>query len=142
MQTLTVEQAVTILAQPKRGRRAAAVMKELGQHPETELPLVVKNGRFGPYVTDGVVNASVPKGRDFKTLTLQDGVDLIAAREEKLRDQGKDPRAPASQKKATKTKAAKKKADQEEGGEEEVDAQEEVDPQEDGFKTQAKRKTA
>ncbi|MEM6704109.1 MAG: type I DNA topoisomerase [Acidobacteriota bacterium] len=110
MQTLTVEQAVTILAQPKRGRRAAAVMKELGEHPETELALVVKNGRFGPYVTDGVVNASVPKGRDFKTLTLQDGVDLIAAREEKLRDQGKDPRAPAAKKKATKKKVAKKKA--------------------------------
>ncbi len=121
MATITVAEAVALFAQPKRRGRAAAAIKELGNHPETELPLVIKSGRFGPYVTDGVVNASVPKGRDAKSLTLQDGVDLIAAREEKLRDQGKDPRAPkkkaakkkakkkAAKKKATKKKAAKKK---------------------------------
>ena len=108
MATVTVEQALALFAQPKKGRGAAAAIKELGNHPETELPLVIKNGRFGPYVTDGVVNASVPKGQDAKTVTLQDGVELIAAREEKLRDQGKDPRAP-KKKKAAKKKTAKKK---------------------------------
>ena len=107
MATVTVEEAMALFAQPKRGRRAAAVLKEIGTHPETELPLVVKNGRFGPYVTDGVVNASVPKGRDAKALTLDDAVELIAAREQRLRDQGKDPRAP---KKKAKKKAVKKKA--------------------------------
>ena len=56
-------------------------------------PLVIKSGRYGPYVTDGVVNASLPKGQDPATLGLEEAVALLAAREEKLREQGKDPRA-------------------------------------------------
>ncbi len=99
--TVTLDEAVKIFAQPK-GRRgqAQAPLAELGKHPGTELDLVVKNGRFGPYVTDGVVNASLPKGKDPKSLTLEEAVELIAAREQRMRDQGKDPRA---------KKAAKKK---------------------------------
>ena len=55
--------------------------------------ITVRVGRFGPYVTDGTVNASVPKGRDPASLTLDEGVDLLARREERLRADGKDPRA-------------------------------------------------
>jgi DNA topoisomerase-1 len=69
----------------------------------------VRTGKFGPYVTDGVVNASLPRGRDPKTLTLQDGLDLIAGREEKLRSEGKDPRAPkAASKSAAKRAPARR----------------------------------
>ena len=95
MASITLDQAVEIYQQPKqRGRAASTVMKEIGEHPDTGLALVVKNGRFGPYVTDGVVNATVPKGQDPTAVDLDRAVELIAAREQKMRDQGKDPRAP------------------------------------------------
>ena len=96
MKTITLDEALKVLAQPRQfGRRVAqSVLAELGEHPDSKASITVRTGKFGPYVTDGVVNASLPRGRDPKTLTLQDGVDLIAAREEKLRSEGKDPRAP------------------------------------------------
>ena len=111
MRQITLEQAVELFAQPKqRGRRTAAPLKAFGDHPRTELPLVLKDGRFGPYVTDGTVNASVPKGRDPNTLELDDAVELIDAREQKLRDMGKDPRAKKAKKAKKKKKKTKKKA--------------------------------
>ncbi len=111
--SITLSEAVVMFNQPKpRGRAATAINPDLGKHPETDLTLQVKNGRFGPYVTDGVVNATIPKGIEPAELTLAEGVNLIAAREQRMRDQGKDPRAkktkkaPAKAKK--KTTAAKK----------------------------------
>jgi DNA topoisomerase-1 len=93
--TVTVAEAVELFKQPKGGRRrsAAAVLKELGPHPETKEDLQVKTGRYGPYVTDGTVNATVPKGTDPEALTLDQAVELLAKREERMRAQGKDPRA-------------------------------------------------
>jgi len=93
--TLTVEEAVELFNQPKggRGRGSAAVLKELGPHPESKESLQVKTGRYGPYVTDGTVNATIPKGTDPETLTMDQAVELIAKREERMRAQGKDPRA-------------------------------------------------
>ena len=80
-------------------------------HPDNGEPVKLLRGRFGPYVTDGTVNASIPKGRDPVSITLDDAVDLIAAREVKLRDQGKHPRAPKPKRKPrAKAKARKKKS--------------------------------
>jgi DNA topoisomerase-1 len=92
---LTVDEAVELLKQPKggRGRSAAAVLKELGPHPESKENLQVKTGRYGPYVTDGTVNATIPKGTDPEALTMEQAVELIAKREERMKVQGKDPRA-------------------------------------------------
>ncbi|NOX58296.1 MAG: type I DNA topoisomerase [Planctomycetes bacterium] len=113
---ITLAEALEIFKQPKkggRGARGSAVIAELGKHPDSDAEVKVKNGRFGPYVTDGVVNATIPKGRDPASVTLEQGLELIAAREQKMRDQGKDPRAkkaaPAKRKKATAKKATKKK---------------------------------
>jgi len=95
MTTLTLDEAVTLLAPPqRRGRAGRHPAQEIGTHPQTQLPLTVKSGRFGPYVTDGVVNASLPRGMNPEGLTVEKAVELLAAREQKLRDQGKDPRAP------------------------------------------------
>ena len=107
--TLSLDEAVAKLKEPKRGRGsgAASVISDLGAHPETGEYLQVKNGRFGPYVTDGTVNATVPKGKDPATVDLEQAVELIARREEKLRSQGKDPRA--KKKKPAKKKTAGKK---------------------------------
>ncbi len=104
--SVTLEAAVEAFSKPKAGRaRGIQTLKELGTHPDTKLELSIKSGRFGPYVTDGTVNASVPKGKDPEGVTLDDAVELIARREAKLRAQGKDPRAPKPKKTRRKKKA-------------------------------------
>ena len=84
MFTVTFEQAKELLAQPKargRGRAAAAPpLRELGADPATGQPMVVKDGRFGPYVTDGETNASLRKGDDVATLTVERAAELLADR--------------------------------------------------------------
>ena len=79
------------------------MLKELGPHPESKENLQVKTGRYGPYVTDGTINATIPKGTDPESLTMDQAVELIAKREERMRAQGKDPRA-KKKKRATRKK--------------------------------------
>jgi DNA topoisomerase-1 len=84
--TLTTEEAESILAQPKqrRGRGAPKPpLKELGPDPASGKPLVVKDGRFGPYVTDGETNASLRRGDDVERLTLERALELLAERRAK-----------------------------------------------------------
>jgi DNA topoisomerase-1 len=84
--TLTVEEAESVLAQPKqrRGRGTPKPpLKELGPDPESGRPLVVKDGRFGPYVTDGKTNASLRRGDDPQELTLERALELLAERRAK-----------------------------------------------------------
>jgi DNA topoisomerase-1 len=83
--TVTVEEAQALLAQPaRRGRRAArAPLKELGLDPGNGKPVVVKAGRFGPYVTDGHTNASLRRGDTPEAITLERAVELLAERRAK-----------------------------------------------------------
>ena len=83
--TITVEEALAIYAQPKTyGRRGAAAPKpplaELGIDPASEKLIVMKEGRFGPYVTDGITNASLRRGDDPETITNDRAVELLAER--------------------------------------------------------------
>jgi DNA topoisomerase I len=81
--TITADEALALLAQPKqrRGRGAAAApLKELGPDPASGKPMVVKDGRFGPYVTDGETNASLRRGDDPETLTVERAAELLADR--------------------------------------------------------------
>jgi DNA topoisomerase-1 len=82
--TLTLAEAKELFAQPKtRGRRtgaAAAPLRELGQDPATGKPMVIKDGRFGPYVTDGETNASLRKGDEVAAITDQRAAELLADR--------------------------------------------------------------
>ena len=81
--TLTVAEALDLLAQPKqrRGRGTAAPpLKELGPDPASGKPMVVKDGRFGPYVTDGETNASLRRGDEPETLTVERAAELLADR--------------------------------------------------------------
>ncbi|MGH3391315.1 MAG: topoisomerase C-terminal repeat-containing protein, partial [Actinomadura sp.] len=86
--TVTLEQAKELFAQPKqrgRGRAAAAPpLRELGDDPASGKPVVVKEGRFGPYVTDGETNASLRKGDDVESITIQRAAELLAERREKV----------------------------------------------------------
>ena len=82
--TLTLAEAKELFAQPKaRGRRtgaAAPPLRELGDDPATGKPMVIKDGRFGPYVTDGETNASLRKGDEVASITVQRGAELLADR--------------------------------------------------------------
>ncbi len=83
--TLSLDEALAVLAQPKQhGRRAAPPpLKELGPDPVSGKPLVVKNGRFGPYVTDGETNASLRSSDSVESLSFERAVELMAARRER-----------------------------------------------------------
>ena len=109
--TITLEECVKILAEPKRrrGQSAAAPLRELGPDPDSERPIVVKDGRFGPYVTDGEINASLRKGDSVEEITMERAQELLADRRAKGPAKKKaKKKAPA--KKAKKKSPAKKKA--------------------------------
>ncbi|WP_214318561.1 type I DNA topoisomerase [Nonomuraea sediminis] len=101
--SVTIEQAKELFAQPKprgRGRAAAAApLRELGEDPNSKKPIVVKEGRFGPYVTDGETNASLRKGDTVEDITTERAAELLAERRE---------RAPAPKKTTTRKAPAKK----------------------------------
>ena len=84
--TISLEEALALLAQPKqrRGQRAATKpFRELGTDPVGGKEIVLKEGRFGPYVTDGETNASLRKGDDTETVTLDRALELLAERRAK-----------------------------------------------------------
>ena len=80
--SVTLDEARALFAQPKqrRGRAAAAPLRELGTDPTTNLPVVVKEGRFGPYVTDGTTNASLRKGDAVESIEMERASELLAER--------------------------------------------------------------
>ncbi|MEU2293223.1 type I DNA topoisomerase [Streptomyces bacillaris] len=120
---ITLEEALAIYAQPKQRGRAAAKppLKELGTDPVSERPVVVKDGRFGPYVTDGETNATLRTGDSVEEITPERGYELLAEKRAKgpakKKTAKKAPAKKATAKKtaakkttATKTTAAKKTA--------------------------------
>ena len=82
--TVTLDEALAIYKEPKqRGRRAAAAappLRELGTDAATKKPMVIKDGRFGPYVTDGETNASLRKGDAVESITDERASELLAER--------------------------------------------------------------
>ena len=64
----------------RRARQAPKELKALGKHPESGEPVRILDGRYGPYVTDGTTNASVPKGTQVEAVTMAAAVELLAAR--------------------------------------------------------------
>jgi DNA topoisomerase-1 len=115
--TVSLDEALAIFAQPKtRGRQAAAAppLKELGNDPVSGKPMVVKDGRFGPYVTDGETNASLRRDDSVEEITSERGAELLAERRArgpvKKKAAKKAPAKKASAKKAPAKKAPAKKA--------------------------------
>jgi DNA topoisomerase-1 len=81
--SITLEDCVTLLAQEKKGRgvrRQAQALRELGPHPESKEVVKILDGRYGPYVTDGTTNASLPKGTNPNDLTIETAVELLKER--------------------------------------------------------------
>ncbi|MHC6177438.1 type I DNA topoisomerase [Glutamicibacter sp. X7] len=107
--TITLEEALAIYAQPKqRGRRAAVPpLAEFGVDPTSEKNIVVKDGRFGPYITDGVTNITVPRGTSLEELTRERAIELLA--EKRARGPVKRKGSAATTKKAPAKKTTAKK---------------------------------
>ncbi len=105
--TIGLEECLAILAQPKlrRGQTAKPPLRELGVDGVSGKPMVVKDGRFGPYVTDGETNASLRKGDTVEEITDERAEELLQMRRDAAPRKKK-----AAKKKTTKKKAAKKKA--------------------------------
>ena len=123
--SMTLAEAKELFAQPKaRGRRtgaAAPPLRELGDDPATKKPMVIKDGRFGPYVTDGETNASLRKGDEVATITIERAAELLADRRSAppsprrrstttTRKKVATPARSASKKAATPTRSASKKS--------------------------------
>jgi DNA topoisomerase I len=101
---LTLDEAVEIYKQPKYGgrRTAATPLREFGDDPASGLPVVAKTGQFGNYVTDGVINATIPKDEPIDEIANDRAYELLAIRREKL---GVEPgEAPKTQKKPARKK--------------------------------------
>ena len=112
--TVSLDEALELFSKPRarRSRQAAAPLAELGPDPATGNAVVVKEGRFGPYVTDGTVNASLRRGDTIEALTIERAAELLAerrARAEADAASGAGPgrRGRPAAKKATKSTAAK-----------------------------------
>ncbi|MCF6522588.1 type I DNA topoisomerase [Streptomyces sp. JJ36] len=109
--SITLEQALEIYSKPKQRGRAAAKppLKELGTDPTTEKPVVVKDGRFGPYVTDGETNATLRRDDEVESITAERAYELLAEKRAKGPAKKKAPAKKAAAKKSTAKKTAAKK---------------------------------
>jgi DNA topoisomerase-1 len=122
--TVGINRAVTLIAEKKanpRGRRGPEPLKELGTSPVTGVSIKLMRGRYGPYVTDGATNATIPNGTDPLSVTLDQALALIAEREAKGGGKKKSKAKAASKEKPAakskpkvKAKKAKPKAEMEE----------------------------
>lgn len=111
--TITLDEALKIYSEPKRsGRQAASAppLRELGNDPASGKPMVIKDGRFGPYVTDGETNASLRKGDDVLSITDERAAELLADRRARgpVKRTAKKTARKAPAKKAPAKKAAKR----------------------------------
>ena len=103
--SITLDEALEIYAKPKERRRGVAKppLKELGVDPETQKPLIIKDGRFGMYVTDGETNATLRRGDTVEAMTIERGLELLAGRRAWEAENGGAARPKKSRKKAVKS---------------------------------------
>jgi len=110
MLEIGLNRAVALIADKRanpggRGRAAAKVLKDLGAHPSDEQPVHVLEGRYGPYIKHGKINATLPKDLKPENLNIDQALEILAAKEAKGTK-----KKPAKKKAAAKKPAAKKKA--------------------------------
>ena len=103
--SITLDEALEIYSKPKERRRGVAKppLKELGIDPTTQKPLIIKDGRFGMYVTDGETNATLRRGDTVEAMTIERGLELLAGRRAWEAENGGAARPKKSRKKAAAT---------------------------------------
>jgi len=105
---ITLDRALELLAQARTG--ANTVLRTLGEHPDDKAPVEICSGRYGPYARHGKVNATLPKDVTPEAITLEEALELIAAKAAKgPTGKTKTARKPAAKKAAAKTKTTKEK---------------------------------
>ncbi|MBO0663757.1 type I DNA topoisomerase [Jiella sp. MQZ9-1] len=108
-----LNRAVTVIAEKKekgaRGRAKPAAIATLGEHPTLGGEITVRDGRFGPYVNTGKINATLPKSKDPASVTLEEAIQLLTERAEKTGAKGAGTKKKAAAKTTTTKKAAAKK---------------------------------
>jgi DNA topoisomerase-1 len=110
--TVGINRAVTLLAERKAkggGRRQAQALKELGAHPQSGAPIKVLKGKYGPYVSDGTTNATIPEGIEPESVTAEQAVEWLAARAGKGKPKRKGAKKAAKAKSKTADAPAKPK---------------------------------
>jgi DNA topoisomerase-1 len=110
--TIDMAAALALLAEPKRrrGQAAKGPLREIGPDPDSNKPIVIKDGRFGPYVTDGETNASLRKGDAPESMTMERALELLADRRAKLALAPPKAKKAVARKKAPAKKTAAKRA--------------------------------
>ncbi len=110
--SITLEEALEIYSKPKERRRGVAKppLKELGIDPTTQKPLIIKDGRFGMYVTDGETNATLRRGDTVEAMTIERGLELLAGRRAWEAENGGAARPKKTRKKAVKSAPTKRVA--------------------------------
>ena len=103
--SITLDEALEIYSKPKERRRGVAKppLKELGIDPTTQKPLIIKDGRFGMYVTDGETNATLRRGDTVEAMTIERGLELLAGRRAWEAENGGAARPKKSRKKVAKS---------------------------------------
>jgi DNA topoisomerase-1 len=110
--TIGLNRAVTVIAEGKSrggGRTAAEPLRELGEHPDDGKPVVIKKGRYGPYIQHNRIFASVPKNTEVDAVTMDQAVTLLAEKAAK-KGKGKSTAKKSTAKKSTAKKSTAKKA--------------------------------
>jgi DNA topoisomerase-1 len=110
---VSLEEALELLSQPKtRGRAGSArkqtTLKDLGEHPESKKQVKILNGRYGAYITDGEVNATVPRGTNPLDVTIDRAVELLKERLQKMAETGGAPAKKATRGRTTAKRAGSK----------------------------------
>jgi DNA topoisomerase-1 len=113
--TITLERALELLAEPKKGRAGGAskskkALRELGAHPADNEPVNIYDGPYGPYVKHGKTNASLPEGQSVEQVTLETALELLAAKASTKKSSSKSSKSTGSTKsKASGTSSTRKK---------------------------------
>jgi DNA topoisomerase-1 len=90
--TITLERALELLSEPKKGRatssKSKAALRELGTHPEEGSPINIYDGPYGPYIKHGKTNVSIPEGLSVEDITLAQALELLQAKTSTKRKTG------------------------------------------------------
>ncbi|OBQ15988.1 type I DNA topoisomerase [Anabaena sp. AL93] len=112
--TISLNRALELLAEPKKGRAAAKskskeALRELGTHPEDDSPVNIYDGPYGPYIKHGKTNASIPEGESVENITLSTAIELLSAKAstKSTRKTTKSTTKSTATTKSTKTRAKK-----------------------------------